>query len=134
MLIRHLEIDSLAHLPPELVDFAKRQFVNTHYYRGDERRSEERHPMILPVRAVAVDDNGNPTGDPFDLITRDVSATSIGLIHTDLVTADDLAIELKLAGAQVDMMIHVMWSGEMGPFFGVAGKYVRRLSRFPVRR
>jgi hypothetical protein len=134
MLISHLEIDSLTHLPPELVDFAKRQFVHAHYYRGDERRSEERHPMILPVRAVAVDDNGNPTGDPFDLITRDVSATSIGMIHSDLVTASDLAIELQLAGTQVEMMIHVMWSGEMGPFYGVAGKYVRRLSRFPVRR
>ena len=133
MLIRHLEIDSLNHLPPELVDFAKRQFVNAHYYRGDERRSEERHPMILPVRAVAVDDNGNPTGDPFELVTRDVSATSIGMIHTDLVEADHLAIELKLAGTQVDLMIQVMWSGEMGPFYGVAGKYTRRLSRFPVR-
>jgi hypothetical protein len=132
MFISHFEIETLTHLPPELVDFARRQFVNAHYYKGHERRSEERHPMVLPVRAVAVDASGNAIGDGFDLITRDVSATSIGLIHTDLIETRYLAIELRLAGTQVEMMIDVMWSGAMGPFYGVAGKYVRRLSRFPV--
>lgn len=131
MLMNQIEIDALSHLPPELVGFARRQFVNAMMYKGDERRRENRHPMVLPVRVVPVNKNGEAIGDAFDVITRDVAATSIGLIHTELILSDRLAIEMCLAGTDVDMMIEILWAGAMGPFYGAAGRYVRRLDHFP---
>lgn len=132
MFLNQLENEALAHLPRELVDFARRQFVNATLYKGDERRREYRHPMVLPVRAVAVDFDAKPIGEPFDVITRDVSSTSIGVIHTNLVQSEYLAIRLPMAGIEVNLMIELLWSGAMGPFYGAAGRYLRRLSEFPA--
>ncbi len=132
MFIKSIETDSLCHLPTELVDFARRQFVNATLYKGDERRRENRHPMMLPVQVIPVNSRGEAIDDLFDVVTRDVSPTGIGLIHSELIMADYLAIHLTLAGTDVDMMIEVLWSGAMGRFYGAAGKYVRRLDKFPV--
>lgn len=132
MFIKSIETDSLCHLPTELVDFARRQFVNATLYKGDERRRENRHPMMLPVQVIPLNSRGEPIDDLFDVVTRDVSPTGIGLIHSELIMAEYLAIHLTLAGTDVDMMIEVLWSGAMGPFYGAAGKYVRRLDEFPV--
>jgi hypothetical protein len=116
----------------ELVDFARRQLVNATLYKGDERRREERHPMMVPVLAVGVDEDNHPLGDPFDAITRDVGATSIGLFHAEAILHDRLAIHMKLANADVDLVITLMWKSPMGPFYGSAGVYVEKLDRFPI--
>ncbi len=129
--LEHIEANDLGHLPRELVDFARRQIVNAILYKGDERRREDRHPMLLPVRAVEIDENDNPVGQPFDLVTRDVSATSVGLISTEKIQAKQLAVEMVLAGTAVILAVEMRWSGEMGPFYGAAGSYARRLPGFP---
>jgi hypothetical protein len=119
-------------LPKELIDFARRQVVNATLYKGDERRSEGRHPMMLPVRAVQVDDENQPLGPSFDLITRDLSSKSISLIHTDRIDCDRLAIHFFIAGTDVNLVIELVWSGEMGPFYGAAGRFVVKLDEFPA--
>jgi hypothetical protein len=116
----------------ELVDFARRQLVNATLYKGDERRREDRHPMMVPVLAVAVDENNQPLGDPFEAITRDVAATSIGLFHAEPIKHDRLAIHMTLANTDVDLVIRLMWRRPMGPFYGSAGVYLEKLDRFPI--
>ncbi len=130
--LERIEPSTLSHLPQELVDFARRQIVNVILYKGDERRRENRHPMLLPVRAVEIDNDDRPVGDAFDLVTRDISSTSVGLVSTERITADRLAIEIVLAGTAVIMAIEMQWSGELGPFYGAAGIYIRKLNEFPM--
>ena len=123
---------SIDSLPKELVDFARRQIVNATMYKGDERRQEDRHMMMLPVRAVRVDENNQPLGETFDLITRDVSASAIGLIHSQRIHGKRLAIQFVMAGTEVNLVIDIAWSGPMGPFYGAGGPFVERLDQFPV--
>jgi hypothetical protein len=132
MLTEPVSTQSMDHLPVELVDFARGEFVRAMAYRGDERRSEGRYPMLVPILAVAMDEDGLPTGPPMDMITRDISATSIGVIHSEPITAERLAIQVRLAGRDVDLIARVVWSRPLGPFFAAAGQYVGRLDRFPV--
>ena len=118
-------------IPQELFDFARRQVVNALMYKGDERRREGRHPMVVPVRMVAINDEHQATDEPFQVVTRDVSSNSIGLIHLDEITGEHFAIHLSLAQTEVIMAIELTWTGELGPFYGAAGRYVQRLEQFP---
>lgn len=127
--LRHGDFDAI---PRELVDFARRQVVNAKLYKGDERRREIRHPMVAPVRIVAVDDKNQVIGEPFDLVTRDISASGIGLIHSEEITGDRFAIHMSLAQTDVYMAIAITWTAPLGPFYGAAGWYIERLDRFPT--
>ena len=118
-------------LSSELVAFARRQLVNATLYKGDQRRREERHPMMLPVLAVSVDESNQPIGDPFEVITRDVAATSIGLIHAEHMPHDRIAIHMTLANTEVDLVVELKWREPLGPFYGSGGAYLERLDRFP---
>ena len=120
-----------ATIPQELFDFARRQVASAMMYKGDEHRRELRNPMVLPVRMVAVDDSNQPIGEPFQVVTRDVSKNSIGLIYLDKIQGDRFAIHMLLAQTDVFMVIWLTWSGPMGPFYGAAGEYVEKLTEFP---
>ena len=124
-------VDDVKTLPRELVDFARRQVVNAMLYKGDERRREGRYPMMLPVRAVWVDDNDEAVGESFELITRDVSSTGIALLHTQPLDGERLAIQFSIADTLVNMVIEMIWDREMGTFHGAAGRFVVKLDQFP---
>ena len=129
-----LDADQYGHtgnLPQELVDFARRQLVNATYYRGGERRREQRRVMTIPVVVVCVDEKNQPIGEPFEMITRDVSATSIGLIHVDEIEHDRIAIHMHLADTEVNLVVSLKWRSPMGPFNGSGGTYVDKLAEFP---
>lgn len=119
-------------LPQELVDFARRQVVNAILYKGDERRREQRQPMLMPVRAVEVDEDNDPIGLPFELITRDISSNTIGLIYTDPIDAERMVIQFSIAGTDVVLVTETIWSGPLGPFYGCAGRYIDKLDLFPM--
>jgi hypothetical protein len=124
-------VGDIKTLPKELVDFARRQVVNAMLYKGHERRVEGRYPMMLPVHAVWVDENNESIGESFDLITRDVSSTGIALIHNRPINRDRMAIHFIIAETEVDLVIEMIWSRDMGPFYGAAGRFVAKLDHFP---
>lgn len=123
--------EETSHLPDELVAFARRQIVNATLYKGDERRNEGRHHMLLPIRAVPIDHNNHALGETFDLITRDISASAVSLIHTESILNDRLAIQLRIAGECVNVVIEVIWSEPLGPFYGAGGEFCEKLDQFP---
>lgn len=131
-----MKLSTLCHgdfatIPQELFDFARRQVANTLMYKGDERRRELRNPMVVPVRMVAIDELNQPIGDPFEVVTRDVSNNSIGLIHLNEFDEDRYAIHMTLARTDVFMVIVMTWADGMGPFYGAAGRYMEKLCEFP---
>ncbi|MEE2937892.1 MAG: hypothetical protein VYA84_18040 [Planctomycetota bacterium] len=127
-----LQIGNASNLPQELVDFARRQVVNASMYKGDRQRRAERQPMLLQVLAVAVDAKNQPLGETFNLITRDISRNTIGLIYTEPLDAYRLVVQFSLAGTDVTLATELVWSRSMGPFYGCACRYVDRLDHLPV--
>ena len=123
--------EEIGHLPKELVDFARRQIVNATMFKGDERRNEGRHYMLLPVRVVPVDPFNQPTGAAYDLVTRDISASAISMLHTEQIVDQRLAIQLRIGGEIVNVVIDVVWSEPLGPFYGAGGEFREKLDRFP---
>lgn len=119
------------NLPKELVDFARRQLVNSMHYRGGERRSRTQHVMMIPVVVVGLDEDNQPVGEPFEVISRDVSPTSIGLFHTDETEQPRIAIHMNLVDTEVNLIVELKWRRPMEPFYGSGGEYVEKLDRFP---
>ena len=126
------EHPGLEHFPTELVQFARRQIVNAALHKGDELRSEGRYPMLVPLRAIEVDQDNNPRGEEMELVTRDISATGIGMIYTEKIEAKRMAIQFLMAGTEVNLVVDVVWSGALGPFYGAGGKYIEKLDEFVV--
>ena len=122
----------LQKLSQELSDFAKRQFLNSTVYKGGERRQDKRHTMAIPVIVIRLDEDNQPVGDPLEVITRDVSPTSIGFFHTDALDTNRIAVKLKLADTEVNLVVLLEWQADAGPFYGMGGVYVEKLDEFPV--
>jgi hypothetical protein len=87
--------------------------------------------MMLPVVAVPIDLDNQPTGAAFDLITRDISASAISLIHSENIIDQRLAVQLRIAGETVNIVIEIVWSEALGPFYGAGGEFRDKLDYFP---
>ena len=87
--------------------------------------------MAVPVLAQPVDTEHNPIGDPFPMVTRDISSTGIGLVHTDKVEHQLLALQMRLAGKLVNVVVQVLWCQSLGPFEYLGGRFVAKLDGFP---
>ncbi len=122
----------LQKLSQELSDFAKRQFLSSTVYKGGERQQDKRHTMAIPVVIIALDEENQPVGDPIEVITRDVSPTSIGFFHTENLDSDRLAVKLQLADTEVNLVVLMEWHADAGPFYGMGGSYIEKLNSFPV--
>ena len=120
-------------LTPEFIGFAKRQLINaTMFVDHNNRRGEDRHPMMLPILAVAIDDEGNAISEVFEMISRDVASATIGLFHQEELQHKYFAIRLSLANILTDLSIEVLWQAPQGPFFGSAARYLKKLNQFPT--
>jgi hypothetical protein len=118
--------------PAELVSFVERQLRdNAPLQRDVDRRQEERHLMLVPVLAQPVNEQYLALGKPFALVTRDISDSGIGLVHTERIAGDLLAIQMRLAEEEVDVVVRLLWSKAMGPFYYCGGEFVAKLARFP---
>jgi hypothetical protein len=113
------------------IEFARRQLVNATLYKGPDKRTEGRHPMMLPALVVPIDERNQPIDDVFEVVTRDVASTSIGLFHQEPLNHKRLALHMFMAGTEVNLVLQIVWKGPMGPFYGSAGWYVDRLEEFP---
>jgi len=123
--------EDTSHLPRELADFARRQIVNATMYRGAERHSKDRYYMMLPVRAAPVDENNLAIGPTAEMITRDISASATSILHMDEITDPRLVLQMTIAGTEVNVVIDVVWSNALGPFYGAGGTFSAKLDWFP---
>ena len=116
--------------PPELIDFAERQ-VRHARFEGSERRAETRHLMVVPALLLPVDHQQRALGDSFPAVTRDISAKAIGLIHTDAIRHNRLALHIQLAGAEANLIAELVWCQPLGPFYFSGCRFIKKLKRFP---
>jgi hypothetical protein len=117
--------------PAELVSFVKRRLRDGHFQRDVDCREEERHLMLVSVLAQPVDEQYRAMGKPFALVTRDISKKGIGLVHTEAITDNLLAVQMSLAGEEVNLVVRLLWSKPLGPFYYLGGEFVAKLASFP---
>jgi hypothetical protein len=113
-----------------LIRFAHRTVANRNTaFSGDERRSEPRHAVAVPVLAIPLDKDFRPFGEPFIGISRDVSAHGIAIFHDEHVRAKHLVLEIAdPSGEPLRMILAVLRSERVGMFYEVAGKFVKKLT------
>jgi hypothetical protein len=117
--------------PTDLVSFVKRRLRDAHLQRDVDRREEERHPMLVSVLAQPVDEQYRAIGEPFALVTRDISEKGIGLVHIKPIADNLLALQMSLVGEEVNVVVRLLWSKVFGPFYYIGGEFVAKLVSFP---
>jgi hypothetical protein len=78
-----------------------------------------------------VDEQGSALGAPFALVTRDISPKGIGLVHSEPMDQTLLALQMYLAGEEVNLVADVQWCRALGPFYYFGGRFVKKLESFP---
>lgn len=123
----------LGTISDELARFARRQFQNATMFAGhDERRSEERVPILVTVLAVPIDEENDPIEAPFEMLTRDVSDSALGLIHVEPMEHERLAAMFELNGKEHIFTAELIRREARGPFHGSALRFLDVLDEFPV--
>lgn len=117
--------------PAELVSFVERQIRDARSYVGLERRSERRYLMAVPLWVQPVDGQFKAIGPPFAAVTRDISPKGIGLVHTQPIDPQLLALRMSLADEEVILAAEVVWCRPLGPFYYIGGEFFAKLESFP---
>ncbi len=76
---------------------------------GPELRRHKRYPLSVYAMATPLDDGFRPCGSPFPVLTRDVSAVRIGLVHSRPLDMKFVTLDFTTAdGRQMHMTIEVL--------------------------
>jgi len=95
---------------------------------GSERGEDKRHAVAIIVPAVAVDEDYRPVAEPTRMLTRDLSASGIGLVHTKPAGERLLALELPSPTGPVQIVVEVVRCRQIGSFYDIGGRFVARLT------
>jgi hypothetical protein len=134
----HFDDNNLVHPSDEMAAFVdrliQRLIEEGLYYDGPDRRSEKRHVVAIPVRAMPLDGNLRPAGAGFIATARDISRRGIAVIHSQVLTCPLLAVELAdFDGRQIQAAVEVLRCRPVGPYFEIAGTFVTKVYD-PLRR
>ena len=124
--------NNLVHPSEEMAAFVdhliRRLIEEGLYYDGPDRRSEKRHVVAIPVRAMPLDGNLRPIGTGFIATARDISRRGIAVIHNEVLTCPLLAVELAdFDGRQIQAAVEVLRCRPVGPYFEIAGTFVTKV-------
>ena len=86
----------MAEPPLDLQLFAE-QLSQQEEHDPTGKRESERFQMATWVPAVLIDEQLQPTGAPFLVMTRNISTSGIALVHTQPIKEGNIAIELTLS-------------------------------------
>ena len=111
---------------PEIADLIQR--LTPDAYDGPERRGEDRVPLVALVPAIEVDENSQPVGEEFTVVTRNISTRGISLFHPTPIDAKYLAIELP--GSQdvkTQVVMRIVHCRSVGQAQEIGGEFVTKL-------
>ena len=115
--------DPLRVPPPELLDFVKR--VAAELAPSHDRRGHPRHNFTVQVDVQQLDDDFKPSGEPFEAVTRDLSAIGIGLLHTRPVQSKHLQVTIKASDGPKRLTVEVLRCESIGRFYDIGAKFVK---------
>ena len=91
-----------------------------------ERRSEDRQRLVIPVMVTPFDSEWRPAGDMFHAVTRDMSASGIGLIATRSVHSPFFGLLTRSLTSCEDMLVIVQPTRcrHVGFYYDIGGKII----------
>lgn len=115
-----------AMTPDSLALFLQEIIVEFESYKKNVRRSEVRETVSIPVEARRLDEEFNPVGDEFHMVTRDVSCNGVGLFHLE--SLEPGPIELTLTSPVSDRALRIVANVEhctaIGKYFMVGCRFL----------
>ena len=113
----------------EISAFVKQITQDAHFYMGNEKRSEARYSMTVPVRVCQISHSFERVGEEFVAVSRDISTRGISFFHTSAVSGKWLSIELTVPEVgTMQAVIEVLRCRAVGPLFEIAGRFVSDLN------
>jgi hypothetical protein len=113
-----------------LLTFVERQVCRAEAYYGDERRTEQRVMIAMPVIVQAVDEQLTPIGHPQPMVVRDVTPKGLGLVHEQPFDFERIVVRLSYPEEGTLLAAEVRWNKAMGPFYHLGCEVVKKLERF----
>lgn len=107
----------------EIESFVGR-LAREYFLDGPDRRVEPRLRVTLPVNLQPLDDGLNPLGYRSRAVTRDISASGIGLVCQDPVNTPYLSLQLPTpTGETIDIIAEVLRCRPVGYYFDVGCQF-----------
>ena len=104
-----------------------------HQSTPQERRSECRHVVATPAKAILLDDFLEPQGEPVSVVVRDVSPQGLGLVSNQPIDAGYLAVHE--VGDQADpLTVRVLRSRRMANCYDIGCQICSPADQFRVLR
>ncbi len=115
---------SLLHPPKAIAVFIER-LTSGVFAPEKERRKEPRYSVATIVEVQPLDEEFQSQGDVFQVVTRDISASGIGILDSRPVNCKYLAVQLTSPeGRQMQMVMEVLRCQPMGNIYDIGGKFV----------
>jgi len=116
--------------PEVITSFMQQVIVEYHAYGMAHRRAEPREAVAIPAIAQRVDSSLDTIGEPFHVVTRDVSSGGIGLFHPSPVPLGLLKITLSSPETHETMVLlaRVEHCTPCGGFFLIGCRFARVLN------
>jgi hypothetical protein len=112
-------------VPPISFEALVEQLQRTGPQLDEERRSEGRHVLHVPVEVFLLDWDRHPLGIEMTAITRDMSPHSLGLITPQSVESPIIFVRITNKGFDdQEFLLEVRRSKKLGPFFDVGGRFI----------
>jgi hypothetical protein len=91
-----------------------------------ELRRHPRRPLMMSVPAMQLDDDLFPVGEDFTVISRNLSASGISLVHTRPLEGKlAILIELPEVG-HVQLLLDIVRSKQIGSLYEMGGEFFDR--------
>jgi hypothetical protein len=125
---------SLLHPPKAIAAFIG-QLTSGVFIPGKERRKEPRYAVAIIVEVQPLDKDFQPAGDVFRVVTRDISASGIGILDSRPVDCKYLAVQLtNPEGEQMQMVMEVLRCQRLGNIYDIGGRFITREGLEAVRQ
>jgi hypothetical protein len=93
----------------------------------EERRAHPRRPMMVSVLAVELDSDLFPIGEDFTVISRNLSASGIAIVHSRPL-AGRLAVLLELPKlGYVQLLLNIVRCKKIGSLYEMGGAFIERI-------
>lgn len=114
---------------PELREFAEELLSRSATWPASDRRREFRCAAATPVAVVAIRDDGEPEGPPFEAILRDISTNGAAFLYHRSLPYQQFVIELKShRRGRVQVLFERTRCVPAGNYFDFGGRLVTCLT------
>jgi hypothetical protein len=113
-----------------LLTFVERHVRSAEPFVGEDRRTEERVLVAMPVIVQPVDQELKPIGKAQAMVVRDITRKGLGLVHDGPFPFKRIVVRLTHPEEGTLLAAEVRWNKALGPFNVLGCDVFKKLDRF----